>query len=81
MRKGMAFITAFLLCLMTVPAFALGGAADGNSISPHAEGVCAPNDMIIQAEDHERVTIPLSKYEDEKLKELDLGTIYLSPKS
>ena len=24
MRKGMAFITAFLLCLMTVPAFALG---------------------------------------------------------
>lgn len=53
MRKGMAFITAFLLCLMTVPAFALGGAAEGNSISPHAEGVCAPNDMIIQAEEPE----------------------------
>ena len=47
MRKGMAFITAFLLCLMTVPAFALGGAADGNSISPHAEGVCAPNTAVV----------------------------------
>lgn len=47
MRNGMAFITAFLLCLMTVPAFALGGAADGNSISPHAEGVCAPNTAVV----------------------------------
>ena len=47
MRKGMAFITAFLLCLMTVPAFALGGAAEGNSISPHAEGVCAPNTAVV----------------------------------
>lgn len=47
MRKGMAFITAFLLCLMTFPAFALGGAADGNSISPHAEGVCAPNTAVV----------------------------------
>lgn len=47
MRKGMAFITAFLLCLMTVPSFALGGAADGNSISPHAEGVCAPNTAVV----------------------------------
>lgn len=47
MRKGMAFITAFLLFLMTFPAFALGGAADGNSISPHAEGVCAPNTAVV----------------------------------
>lgn len=47
MRKGMAFITAFLLCLMTVPAFAMGGAAEGNSISPHAEGVCAPNTAVV----------------------------------
>ena len=47
MRKGMAFITVFLLCLMTVPAFALGGAAEGNSISPHAEGVCAPNTAVV----------------------------------
>lgn len=43
-------------------------------------GMDFSGDMIIQAEDHESVTIPLSKYEDEKLKELDLGTIYLSPK-
>lgn len=53
MRKGMAFITAFLLCLMTVPAFALGGAADGNSISPHAEGVCAPNTAVVLVDNPE----------------------------
>lgn len=47
MKKVMTFVMIFLLCLMTVPAFALGGAAEGNSISPHAEGVCAPNTAVV----------------------------------
>lgn len=47
MKNVMTFVMIFLLCLMTVPAFALGGAAEGNSISPHAEGVCAPNTAVV----------------------------------
>lgn len=50
MKKVMTFVMIFLLCLMTVPAFALGGAAEGNSISPHAEGVCAPNTAVVLAD-------------------------------
>lgn len=63
MRKGMAFITAFLLCLMTVPAFALGGAAEGNSISPHAEGVCAPNTAVVLVDKPED-TAPVEAVEE-----------------
>lgn len=47
MKKVMTFVMIFLLFLMTVPAFALGGAAEGNSVSPHAEGVCAPNYAVV----------------------------------
>ena len=47
MKRVMTFVTAFLFCFLAIPAFALGGAADGNSISPHAEGVCAPNTAVV----------------------------------
>ena len=70
MRKGMAFITAFLLCLMTVPAFALGGAAEGNSISPHAEGVCAPNTAVVLVDKPED-TEPVEAVEEAEKQEPD----------
>ena len=70
MRKGMAFITAFLLCLMTVPAFALGGAAEGNSISPHAEGVCAPNDAVVLVDKPEDAE-PVEEAEEQEPEEDD----------
>lgn len=47
MKRVMTFVMAFLFCFLAIPAFALGGAADGNSISPHAEGVCAPNTAVV----------------------------------
>lgn len=51
MKKGMTFVMTFslacLLCCLSVPAFALDTEAGVGSISPHAEGVCAPNDLII----------------------------------
>ena len=62
--KKLVFAMLFLLCFMTVPAFALGGTVAGTSISPHAEGVCAPNDMIIQAEEPED-TKPVAPAEPE----------------
>lgn len=68
MRKGMAFITAFLLCLMTVPAFALGGAAEGNSISPHAEGVCAPNTAVVLV-DKPKDAEPVEEAEEQEPEE------------
>lgn len=68
MRKGMAFITVFLLCLMTVPAFALGGAAEGNSISPHAEGVCAPNTAVVLV-DKPKDAEPVEEAEEQEPEE------------
>lgn len=63
-KKSCAVFMFCLFCLLTVPAFALGSEAGANSISPHAEGVCAPNDMIIQAEEPED-TEPVAAKEQE----------------
>ena len=68
MKKVMTFVMIFLLCLMTVPAFALGGAAEGNSISPHAEGVCAPNTAVVLVDKLED-TEPVEEAEEQEPEE------------
>lgn len=50
MRKIITMVLVGLLC-MAVPALAMDSASTGGtSISPHADGVCAPNDPIAVAE-------------------------------
>ena len=68
MKKVMTFVMIFLLCLMTVPAFALGGAAEGNSISPHAEGVCAPNTAVVLVDKPENAE-PVEEAEEQEPEE------------
>lgn len=68
MKRVMTFVMAFLFCLMTVPAFALGGAAEGNSISPHAEGVCAPNTAVVLVDKPED-TEPVEEAEEQEPEE------------
>ena len=51
LKKILAAATA-LACL-TAPALAVdAGATGGLSVSPHAEGVCAPNTPIVQERMH-----------------------------
>lgn len=66
--KKLVFVMLFLLCFMTVPAFALGGTAAGNSISPHEEGVCAPNTAVVLVDKPED-TEPVEAVEDAEEQE------------
>ena len=70
--KKLIFTMAFLFCFMTVRAFALGGTAAGTSISPHAEGVCAPNDAVVlvdKQDEAEPVDKPTEAPEEDAVEE------------
>ena len=52
-KKVMPFVIVFLLCFFATPAFAAETGTLVSSISPHAEGVCAPNTAVVLVDNPE----------------------------
>ena len=67
-KKVMPFVIVFLLCFFATPAFAAETGTLVSSISPHAEGVCAPNDAVILVDKPEDAE-PVEEAEEQEPEE------------